>query len=60
MQKLNIIETPNTTYDQNYIDWCNREKIDLEPISYSKKVEGGEIVVAEKINEIVDFLNNLK
>lgn len=65
MEKLNIIETPKEVYTQDYLDWCKREKIDPDPFYYNKntfnkKVEGGEIAVAEKINEIVEFLNNLK
>jgi len=62
MKKLNIAVTTQP-YDKNYIDWCKKENIDPDPFYYdtvNKKVEGGEIAMAEKINEIVEFLNNLK
>jgi hypothetical protein len=60
MEKLNIIEIFPDKYPQDYIDWCNKEGIELDIISYDKKVEGGDIAMAEKINEIVEFLNNFK
>ena len=65
MEKLNIIKIPVETYTQDYLDWCKREKIDPDPSysdknTFNKKVEGGEIAIAEKINEIVEFINNLK
>jgi hypothetical protein len=60
MEKLKFFTILVNEPTQEDIDFCKRENLPVLTGIEHTKVEGGEKAIAEKINEIIDFLDNLK
>jgi hypothetical protein len=60
MEKLKFFTLLVNEPIQEDIDFCKREHLPIPTGIEHTEVEGGEKAMADKINEIVEFINNLK